>query len=237
VKRRLLILLVALLAAFGAPGLAHAEGGQNAAVAINTKDDSSLFKFAFAVRHVLGDVVDQQNGAAAFAQCNSCQTTAIAIEIVLVEGSPSTVTPKNEAYAINYQCTLCDTFAAAYQFVLFTDGPVHFTHEGIQALHDVRKEIQSWGKEGLSNDEIRTRLRDVITQLKDVLANDLVTSGKSQAGEGDQNETSTTETKPRAAPTTSTATTETDTVQTTTSPPPETTPTTDTTTGTTTTTP
>ena len=111
--RRLLAVLLAVVAAGVSPALAHAEGGANAAVAINTKDGSSLFKFAFAVRHVLNGVVDEQNGAAAYASCTSCQTTAIAIEIVLVEGPATTVAPVNVALAVNQGCTLCDTFASA----------------------------------------------------------------------------------------------------------------------------
>jgi putative peptide zinc metalloprotease protein len=224
VKRRLLILVLALVASFGgAPAVAHADGGQNDAVAINTKDGSSLFKFAFAVRHVLNGVVDQENGAAAYAQCESCQTTAIAIEIVLVEAPASTVTPTNVAVAINQNCTLCDTFATAYEFVIGTNGPVHFTHEGIQALHDIRKEIQSWGKQGLSNTEIRARLPDVIARLEDVLATQLVGDGKAAPHQGDETDTDESQTTPQATPTAPTSSTETGTVNTTTTVPTDTT--------------
>jgi putative peptide zinc metalloprotease protein len=235
-RRRLLILVLALVAAFGgAPALAHADGGQNDAVAINTKDDASLFKFAFAVRHVLNGVVDQENGAAAYSQCESCQTTAIAIEIVLVEAPASTVTPTNVAVAINQSCTLCDTFATAYQFVVGTNGPVHFTPQGIQALHDIRKEIQSWGKQGLSNEEIRARLPDVIGRLQDVLATQLVADGKAAPHQGDETDTDESQTTPDSTPTAPTSGTETGTVQTTTTVPTDTTETTDTTPATTTT--
>ena len=237
-RRRLLILLLALLAAFGAPGLAQAESGQNAAVAINTKDDSSLFRFAFAIRHVLNGVVDEQNGAAAYAQCNSCQTTAIAIEIVLVEAPASTVTPANVAVAENQNCTLCDTFASAYQFVIGTNGPVHFTEAGIKALHDIRKEIQSWGKQGLSNAEIKAKLPDVIARIEDILKNELVPDGNAEPHQGNETQTDTTETQPQTTPTTNTSTTETGTVQSTvTTPATDTTGTTPTTTGATTTQP
>jgi putative peptide zinc metalloprotease protein len=235
VRRRFLILLLALLAAFWTPGLAHAESGQNAAVAINTKDDSSLFKFAFAVRHVLNGVVDEQNGAAAYAQCNSCQTTAIAIEIVLVEAPASTVTPTNVALAMNQSCTLCDTFASAYQFVIGTGGPVHFTQAGIRALHDIRKEIQSWGKQGLSNADIKARLPDVIARIEDILKNELVPDGNAEPHQGNETQTDTTETQPQTTPATNTSTTETGTVQSTvTTPTTDTTGTAPTTTGTTT---
>ena len=224
-KRRLLILVLALVAAFGGtPALAHAEGGQNDAVAINTKDDSSLFKFAFAVRHVLNGVVDEENGAAAYSQCNSCQTTAIAIEIVLVEAPASTVTPTNRAIAINQNCTLCDTFASAYQFVIGSGGPVHFTQAGIKALHDIRKEIQSWGKQGLSNAEIKTMVPDVIARIEDILKTQLVPDGNAEPHQGNETETETTETQPQTTPTTNTSTTDTGTVSST-----VTTPTTDTT--------
>lgn len=233
-RRRLLTLLLALALAGGLgaarPALAHAEGG-NSAVAVNQKDDSSLFKFAWAVRHVMSDVVDEQNSSVAYASCNSCQTTAIAIEIVLVEGSPSNESPVNQAVAVNYQCDLCDTFATAYQFVVNTGGPVHFTNDGIQELHDIRKEIASWGKEGLSNEEIRARLPDVIARIKQVLATQLVADGKAQPHEPDETETETTQSTPATTPTGPTATTEGGTVQTTTNPPPDTT---ETTTGTTT---
>jgi hypothetical protein len=67
----LLALLLALLLPLAAPGQARAEdgGGDNAAVAINTKDGSSLFKFAFSIKKVLGEVVDNTNAAVAYASC------------------------------------------------------------------------------------------------------------------------------------------------------------------------
>jgi putative peptide zinc metalloprotease protein len=245
VRHRLVLLLLALAAVFG-PGQALADsgsGGANSAIAINTKDNSSLFDFAFAIRHVLGDTVDQQNGAVAYASCNSCQTTAIAIEIVLVEGNPTTVSPTNVAIAENVSCTLCDTFATAYQFVIGTNGPVHFNVDGLRELHAIRQEIESWGKQGLTNDQIRALLPDVIDRLKAVLANDLVADGQAQPHQNDESSQTQTEGQPNAPPT-STATTETGTVETTTTVPTDTTTTPTTTTtaptttdGTTTTTP
>jgi putative peptide zinc metalloprotease protein len=220
-RRRLLIVLLALLAAFGAPGLAHADpgsdaglgGGANAAIAINTKDDSSLFKLAFSIRHVMNGIVDQQNGAVAYSQCTSCQTTAIALQIVLVEAPASTVSPTNVAVAVNSGCTLCDTFATAYQFVIGTSGPVHFTQAGLQALHDIRKEIAQWGKDGLTNDQIRAKLPDVIARVKDILAHQLVADGKAAPHQPDETQTDTTGGQPNAPPTGPTATTDTGTVQ------------------------
>jgi hypothetical protein len=202
--RRRLILLLLALAALGVPSTALADdpgcGTANCSVAINQTDNSSLFDFAFAIRHVMGDVVDQENAAVAISSCTSCQTTAIAIEIVLVEGDPSTVTPTNEAGAANVDCTLCDTFASAYQFVVGTGGPVRITPDGLHELHDIRKEIESWGKQGLSNDQIRALLPDVIARIKQVLATQLVPVGNGEQQSGEQSNTQTNQAQPNAPP-------------------------------------
>ena len=100
-KRRIVMFIAVIVAAVGfsiaRPQLAQAQGGDNTAVAVNTKDGSSIFKVAFAIRHVMSDVVDQSNAAVAVSSCTDCQTVAVAIEIVLVESNASTVEPKNVA--------------------------------------------------------------------------------------------------------------------------------------------
>jgi hypothetical protein len=211
VRRRLVVLLLALAALAGPIGVARADdpgcGTANCAVEVNQTDNSALFDFAFAIKHVLGDVVDQENAAVAISSCSSCQTTAIAIEIVLVEGDPTTVTPQNESAAVNAGCTLCDTFAAAYQFVVGTGGPVRFTPDGLHELHDIRKEIESWGKQGLSNEQMRALLPDLITRIKQVLATQLVPVGNGEHESDEQSNTQTSEAQPNPPPT-QTATTQ-----------------------------
>ncbi len=101
--RRHLRLLTAILAALALALLAPAaslagedrsgRSGDNAAQAINEKAGSSVFDFAFSIRRVAGDVVDEQNSAVAYGSCVECQTVAIALQIVLVEGVPDSVTP------------------------------------------------------------------------------------------------------------------------------------------------
>jgi putative peptide zinc metalloprotease protein len=236
--RRLAALATLVVLALGLGG-AHAAyadgGGDNVAVAINTKDGSSVFKFAFAIRHVMQDTVDQTNAAVAYSSCTSCSTTAIAIEVVLVEGDPSVFTPTNMAIAINNECNLCVTFASAYQFTFQSSGPVHFNEEGLRTIHDIKKAIKDLEDQTLTVDELRAKLDALMNQLADVIAHDLVPAGKSGEAQSSNNGTTTT------TPTTSTATTTepTTTVETTTPTDTTTTPTTtgDTTTGTTTTTP
>jgi putative peptide zinc metalloprotease protein len=183
--RRLTTLLAALALALGlAVGAPAGARADNTAVAINTKDGSSVFKFAFAIKHVMSDVVDETNAAVAYSQCTDCRTTAIAIEIVLVEGTPSTFTPVNQAVAINYQCTLCNTFAAAYQFVVQGSGPMHFTHDAMRELHRIRGEIRRLEDQNLSPFDLQAALDPLIARLQNVLATGLV-SGPPGGDEGD----------------------------------------------------
>ena len=227
--KRLLIISAALVAAFGLaavrPDAALAQGGDTAAVAVNTKDGSSIFKLAFAIKRVAGDVVDNSNAAVAFASCTNCQTVAISIQVVLVTGDPSTVTPENVALAINQNCTSCETLASAYQFVFSTDGQVHFTPEGNQAIAEIRHELRELGKSDLTILEIQERVKELMTRLAQVIRNELVAAGKS--GESPPTDTTTTttptptQTKPtptETTPTVPTETTPTETVETTTTP-------------------
>jgi putative peptide zinc metalloprotease protein len=253
--RRLTTILAALALALGlavgAPASAQAD---NSAIAVNTKDGSSVFKFAFAIRHVMSDVVDETNSAVSYASCTDCSTTAIAIEIVLVDGSPSTFTPTNQAIAINYQCTLCNTFAAAYQFVIQGTGPMHFTHDALTTMAHIRKQIRELQDQSLDPFQLQAALNPLIAQLKDVLATGLV-SGPPPDGEDNGQDPSSsgpapsappgaqtgTSTAPEATatvpPGTTTGTDTTTTTPTSTAPSETTTPATTTTSGTTTTTP
>jgi putative peptide zinc metalloprotease protein len=198
--RRLTTILAALALALGlAVGAPASALADNSAIAVNTKDGSSVFKFAFAIRHVMSDVVDETNSAVSYASCTDCSTTAIAIEIVLVAGSPSTFTPTNQAIAINYQCNLCNTFAAAYQFVIQGTGPMHFTHDALATMARIRKQIRELQDQNLDPFELQAALNPLIAQLKDVLATGLV-SGPPPDGEDNGQDSSSSGPPPSAPP-------------------------------------
>lgn len=244
--KRLAALAAVLVFAFGLGGAhAHADdggGGANTAIAINTRDGSSVFKFAFAIRHVMQGTVDQTNAAVAYSSCTSCSTTAIAIEIVLVENDPPVFTPTNVAIAINDRCNLCVTFASAYQFTVQTSGPVRFTEEGIRTIQEIKKQIKALEDATLTVGELRAKLDELMQQLAGVLANELVPAGKSGEDRGTRNGSGTTTTPTEATATTTEPSTSVDTTQTPTSTTPAASATTpgttgQTTTGTTTTTP
>jgi putative peptide zinc metalloprotease protein len=223
-RRRLLTLLLAALFALGlTTGVpTAASAGDNAAIAVNTKDGTTVFKVAFAIRHVMGDVVDETNGAVAYASCTDCAAVAIAFEIVLVEGNPSTVTPTNVAIAFNENCDTCVAVAEAYQFVLGTGGLVHFDHEGNQILADIRKELHSLKKEDLTIEELQAELDSIAARIADVLANHLVPVPGKKTGQ-QETTTTTTTTSTTTTPDTTTTTPPTTTTEPTTNTEPTTT--------------
>jgi putative peptide zinc metalloprotease protein len=188
IRSKLLALVaVSVLALGGGAAAAAGVAGaaeNNAAVAVNTKDGSSLFKFAFAVRQVSGDVVDQQNAAVAYASCDSCQTVAVAIQIVLVMSDPSVITPENVAIAINESCTACETMALAYQFVV-NGQSMRLTGAGRHELARIRWELNRLAKSDLSLEEIHAAVSALVDRIKNVLANELVPV-ESGGAEGDQ---------------------------------------------------
>jgi putative peptide zinc metalloprotease protein len=213
VKRQLIILLALLALLLGLPGVAQAGGdddggqsGDNAAIAINTKDGSSLFKFAFSLKKVLGDVVDNENAAVAYSSCESCKTTAIAIQIVFVVGSPSTVTPTNVALAVNENCTACQSFATAFQFVVgVSDASVGFTKQGKTELKAILAEFKGLKREDYTLEEFHARTQALAERLRTLLRTQLV----SHADDDDEDdESSDVEEEERPAPPPAPTTTE-----------------------------
>jgi putative peptide zinc metalloprotease protein len=213
----------ALLAAFAlllpARAWGEATGNDNTAIAVNTKDGSSVFKLSFSVSRVMSDTVDSGNAAVAYASCSQCQTTALALQFVLLMSDPSTFTPENLALAVNVDCFECDTLASAYQFVIQAGGPVHLTPDGIRQLHAIRKELAALKDSGLSSVEIQARVDALAHQAYQVFLTELVPAGRSgdSAGAGADAATTSTSATPSSS-TSSTATTEAPTTTTTDAP-------------------
>jgi putative peptide zinc metalloprotease protein len=192
-RRHVIPILIAALLAGGVsaaqPGAAAAD---NAAIAINTKDGTTVFKVAFAIRHVMSDVVDETNAAVAYNSCSDCDSVAIAFEIVLIEGDASTITPTNIAIAFNENCTTCVAVAEAYQFVLGDGGLGHFDAAGNQILAQIRRELHSMKTQDLTIAELQALLDDISARIADVLAHHLVAVGPRNAPETSTVDTTTT---------------------------------------------
>jgi hypothetical protein len=174
-------MLVAATLAVAAPASAQSSGNDNTAVATNTKDDSFVFKFAFKVSKAAGDTVDPTNAAAAVSSCNSCETVAVAIQVVLVSGDPSSFTPTNVAIAYNQDCYECATLADAFQFVFGTGSvPVHLTKEGKDQLKEIKRQFKELQKTGgsLPPAELQARVDELAQQVYQVYSTQLVPKGK-----------------------------------------------------------
>lgn len=214
---RLLLALLVAAAALAASPPVSAQSQDNTAVATNTKDGKSVFKLAFSVKKVTGDV-DATNTAAAYSSCEDCRTVAVAIQVVLISGDVGSVTPVNDAEAVNLACTECETLARAIQFVYGDGQELEFTKEGKKRLQDLKKEVQDLKKrDDLSIVQINAELTRIAYEVADVVENE------TQPTQPNGQATSTT------ATTAAQATTTTSPASTTTSSPPTTTATTSTT--------
>lgn len=178
--RALLVALVATAVLATTPVTPPAAAQDTSAVAVNTRDGSTLFRFAFSIKQIMGDVVDQQNVAIAYANCEECTTVAISVQVLLVSGSPSKVTPTNLAVALNEGCTECQTLAAAYQFVFGNGETLRFTAEGRRQIADIRRRFRQLRRSGLSVEEIKRQADMLAGELRNVLRTEVTTRGSDE---------------------------------------------------------
>jgi putative peptide zinc metalloprotease protein len=180
VSRLILVGGLALTLVGGAPTAAQAQ--DTTVVAINTRDGSSIFRLAFNIRRVTGEVVDQSNAAVAFASCEDCRTVAVSLQLLLVMSDPDVVTPTNLALAINQDCTSCETLASAYQYVLGVGGPVHFDAEGNMELAAIRQALRDLARDSDDYElaEIQAEIDVLIERLGTVVDEHLVAAGQAE---------------------------------------------------------
>lgn len=200
-------LLLVLLAAQGLSAV-PAWAQDSSAVAVNTRDGSSVFKLSFSVKHIMDSDVDADNAAVAYASCTDCETVATSIQVVLVMGDAESLTSDNVAIAINYQCSECETLAAAYQYVFGDGEPVRFTAEGNQRLADIRRRFQELRRrDDLTLQQLAAEIAKLAAEVAEVVDEELVATGK--AGAPGQQESATTtvvSTSTTAAPASTTTT-------------------------------
>jgi len=152
---------------------AHAQDApDNAAVAVNTKDGTDVFRLAFSLyRMVNANQPQPGNAAAAVSSCDQCSTTAIAIQIVLLMAPDSS--PTNVAIAENVDCASCTTIALAYQLLFDVNSKVQLTPEGRKQIMDILAQIAALQDQNLTPDELRSQTDALVAQLATVIANEL----------------------------------------------------------------
>jgi hypothetical protein len=176
-RRRCAALLVVLLACVLPAGSAQAAGTENVAEAVIAEDNGQAWDFAWDIDRQRGDaLVDHRNVANARASCVRCEATAIAFQIVLVNGNPRQVVPVNVAEAVNTECTECQVVAEARQFVRVIDEPVKFTAGGRAELGDVKRDLAALEAQDLPIDQLHLAVEQQEARVRQVLATELVTT-------------------------------------------------------------
>jgi hypothetical protein len=145
IRRRLAtvgLALVAALAAVGSAGADASGGANHVVIAQNTTDGATVVNSGTEVVPVASDTVTSANIAAAVnAGCTGCHSTAVAVQILIVHGSPSTFTPGNAAGAANGGCESCGAFAFARQHWIQVDGTTNLSGDARQQVAVLRQEI------------------------------------------------------------------------------------------------
>lgn len=164
-----------------APSSSAGNGGDNSAVAVNTKDGKTVWAIRLKIVHNGKDISDETNAAVAVASCSDCTTVAIALEGVLVWGDPEVVAPTNVALAYNVDCTSCRTLAAAYQDVIGTGGKVRITGQGRKRIAAIRQDLHQLRQENLTLAEVAQRVDADAAAFLDVLRTEVVPIGATSA--------------------------------------------------------
>jgi hypothetical protein len=121
-----------------------------------------------------GDNLQSANVARADStDCTDCRTVAVAVQAVLLKGSPHTAEPKNVAIAINENCVGCTTYAFAYQYVVATDDRVVLTYRGRVRVATLREQIDAAAHSDLSPDDLNARLRELAAEFRAAIDADL----------------------------------------------------------------
>jgi hypothetical protein len=139
------MLVCALVATLGVVGSAGADatgGANHVVITQNTTDGATLVHAGTQVVPVASDTVTSANIAAAVnAGCVGCHSTAVAVQILIVHGSPSYFAPGNVAGAANGGCDSCGAFAFARQHWIQVDGTTQLSGAARAQVAELRQEL------------------------------------------------------------------------------------------------
>jgi hypothetical protein len=147
---------------------------QNAAVSVNSTDNTSVFHLAFRIVHSSGTNVDVSNVALAVTDCVNCRSTAIAIEVDLVWPVPTVLAATNVAVAVNSGCATCDALAAAFQYVVASDQRMRLTETGRREVREIEHELAGLQAADVTQSDLTSQVDALAAELGQVLATELV---------------------------------------------------------------
>jgi hypothetical protein len=184
-KRTVLAILIGSSTIVG-PATATASddtsNNDNVSIVINTEDDTRKFRVKVDRTRVSPGEDDPDNAAWAQSSCERCKSTAIAIQIVLLERPvDSDFQPTNLAFAINQQCTECETVALAHQVIREVDPNVVISENGKERIAVLVDRIRGLRDDGLTPPELDARVGGFVDQIKVVLDEELRPRGDYEA--------------------------------------------------------
>ena len=146
-RRRITTLFLASLFALGVAvvpaGAQEKKRGDNVVVVQNETNGATLVQARTSIVATDSDTVDNSNVAIAInSNCVGCHSTAVAVQILIIEGKPSTFTPGNGAAAVNGGCDSCGAYAYARQHFIQISGHADLAGDVRQQIAKIRKEIK-----------------------------------------------------------------------------------------------
>jgi hypothetical protein len=154
IRRRILTLVFAALLALTIAVLpASAGGGNNVVIVQNSTAGQTLVDSSTQVIPVPMDSVTSSNVAIAInSDCTGCHSTAVAVQILIVRGSPSNFAPGNAAAAANGACDTCGAYAYARQHWIQVSSNAHLSGAVRQQIAQLRQEIATTSASILPSD-------------------------------------------------------------------------------------
>ena len=177
------ITLVALAGPTGVVGADPAGGANNVVLVSNTVDGSTTARDGVQVAYDPGDTVANQNVASSKGtDCTGCRTVAVAMQVVVVESSPSDFEPHNAAAATNNNCSGCTTYAFAFQYVVQPGRVVYISSTGQQRLASLRRQVDTVTASSLSYDDMKAQLESLFVQIVQTVNDDMRAAGANASG-------------------------------------------------------
>jgi hypothetical protein len=188
-RRFLTLVLMAILALFVAVVPSSAGGGDNIVVVSNTTDGQTLSSASTQVIPTPMDSVTSSNIAVAVnAGCTDCHSSAVAVQVLIVVGSPQNFQPGNAPAAANGGCESCGAYAYARQHWIQISGPAVLDGTARAQIDQIRQEIANVTRSNLPSDgatdpsltrdhELDTELNGLADQLIQVVTSALQDGG------------------------------------------------------------
>jgi len=129
-------------------------------------------------------VIDKNEAVAHSFNCAGCRTVAVAVEVVIVEGNPTTVAPENVAIAYNENCQSCQTFAYANQYVISPHYHVSFDGSTWRQLWNIQTQIQQVAGSGVDFPTMNSQLDQLSQQAFDIASKAVLSQGNQQGQYG-----------------------------------------------------